>query len=85
MLKEMIKKVHRQKEHILTIIMHDDAPHHNNHVEFIIKKGAVKRMMSGGSMSADGTRAYARIQSIAMTCQLRNIFFHRFLKASLFD
>jgi len=39
--------------------------------------------MSGGSMSAEGARAYACIQSIAMTCQLRDISFHRFLKASL--
>jgi len=82
-LKEVIKKVHRQKEHILTFIMYGGAPHHNNYGEYIIKKGVVKRKMSGGSMSAEGARAYACIQSIAMTCQLRNISFHRFLKASL--
>jgi hypothetical protein len=51
--------------------------------EYIIKKGVVKRKMSGGSMSAEGARAYACIQSIAMTWQLRDISFHRFLKASL--
>jgi len=82
-LKEVIKKVHRQKEYILTFIMHDGAPHHNNYGEYIIKKGVVKRKMSGGSMSAEGARAYACIQSVAMTCQLRKISFHRFLKASL--
>ena len=82
-LKEVIKKVHRQKQHILTFIMHEGAPHHNNYGEYIIKKGVVKRKMSGGSMSAEGARAYACIQSIAMTCQLRDISFHRFLKASL--
>ncbi len=82
-LKEVIKKVHRQKEHILTFINHEGAPHHNNYGEYIIKKGVVKRKMSGGSMSAEGARAYACIQSIAMTCQLRGISFHRFLKASL--
>ena len=82
-LKEVIKKVYRQKEHILTFIKHNDAPHHNNYGEYIIKKGVVKRKMSGGSMSAEGARAYACIQSIAMTCQLRKISFHRFLKASL--
>ncbi len=43
----------------------------------------MKRKMSDGSMSAEGARAYACIQSIAMTCQLRGISFHRFLKASL--
>lgn len=79
----VIKKVHRQKEHILTFIQHEGAPHHNNYGEYIIKKGVVKRKMSGGSMSAEGARAYACIQSIAMTCQLRGISFHRFLKASL--
>ena len=82
-LKEVIKKVHRQKDHILVFITHEDAPHHNNYGEYIIKKGVVKRKMSGGSMSAEGARAYACIQSIAMTCQLRGISFHLFLKASL--
>ena len=75
----------RQTEHILTFVNHDGASHHNiyNYGEYIIKKGVVKRKMSGGSMSPDGVRAYACIQSVAMTCQLRNISFHRFLKASL--
>ena len=82
-LKAVIKKVRRQKEHILTFITHEGAPHHNNYGEYIIKKGVVKRKMSGGSMSAEGARAYACIQSVAMTCQLRGISFHRFLKASL--
>ena len=82
-LQDVIKKVCRQKEHILTFVEHDEAPHHNNYGEYIIKKGVVKRKMSGGSMSAEGARAYACIQSIAMTCQLRNIAFHGFLKASL--
>ncbi|MES9857904.1 MAG: IS66 family transposase [Sedimenticola sp.] len=82
-LKEVIKKVRRQKEHILIFINHEGAPHHNNYGEYIIKKGVVKRKMSGGSMSAEGARAYACIQSVAMTCQLRGISFHRFLKASL--
>ena len=82
-LKKVIKKVRRQKEHILTFIKHEGAPSHNNYGEYIIKKGVVKRKMSGGSMSAEGVRAYASIQSVAMTCQLRGISFHRFLKASL--
>ncbi len=82
-LQDVIKKVNRQKEHILNFIEHDEAPHHNNYGEYIIKKGVVKRKMSGGSMSKDGVRAYACIQSIAMTCQLRSISFHHFLKASL--
>ena len=82
-LKKVIKKVRRQKEHILTFVEHDGAPHHNNYGEYIIKKGVVKRKMSGGSMSAEGARAYACIQSVTMTCQLRGISFHSFLQASL--
>ena len=73
----------RKVRYILTFIKHEDAPHHNNYGEYIIKKGVVKRKMSGGSMSPEGVRAYACIQSIAMTCQLRGVSFHRFLKASL--
>ncbi|MCU7904325.1 MAG: hypothetical protein KZQ76_00465 [Candidatus Thiodiazotropha sp. (ex Epidulcina cf. delphinae)] len=49
-LKEVIKKVRRQKEHILTFVKHEGAPHHHNYGEYIIKKGVVKRKMSGGSM-----------------------------------
>ena len=84
-LKELIKKVRRQRQHILTFVNHDGASHHNNYGEYIIKKGVVKRKMSGGSMSPEGLRAYACIQSVAMTCHLRNISFHRFLKASLIN
>ena len=82
-LEKVIKKVRRQQEHILTFVKHEGAPHHNNYGEYIIKKGVVKRKMSGGSMSAEGARAYACIQSVAMTCQLRGVSFHHFLKASL--
>ena len=82
-LNNVIKKVQRQKQRILTFVEHDGVPHHNNYGEYIIKKGVVKRKMSGGSMSEEGARAYACIQSIAMTCHLRNITFHDFLTASL--
>jgi hypothetical protein len=84
-LKEVIKKVRRHKQHILTFIKHEGAPHHNSYGEYIIKEGGgVERKMSGGSMSAERARAYACIQSTAMTCPLRGISFHRFLKSSLF-
>lgn len=82
-LADIIKKVRRQRRHVLTFVEHDGASSHNNYGEYIIKKGVLKRKVSGGSMSAEGARAYACIQSIAMTCQLRNLSFHRFLRASL--
>jgi len=82
-LKIVITKVDRQKEYILTFVEHDDVPSHNNYGEYIIKKGILKRKVSGGSMSEDGVRAYAILQSIAQTCHLRNISFSDFLTASL--
>ena len=82
-LKEVIDKVRRQQDKILTFVEHDGVPHHNNYGEYIIKKGVIKRKMSGGSMSAQGAHAYACIQSIAMTCQLRNLSFHHFMKETL--
>ncbi len=82
-LADAIKKVRRQEEHILTFVEHSDGEHHNNFGEYIIKKGVLKRKISGGSKSADGVRAYAIIQSIAMTCQLRQLSFCRFMKQSL--
>lgn len=82
-LAEVIKKVRRQEEYILTFVEHSGGEHHNNYGEYIIKKGVLKRKISGGSKSADGARAYAVIQSIAMTCQLRQLSFCHFVKESL--
>ncbi len=82
-LAKIIKKVQRQREHILIFVEHDGAHSHNNYGEYIIKKGALKRKVSGGSKSADGAKAYACLQSIAMTCQLRKLSFHGFMRASL--
>lgn len=79
----MIKKIRRQQQHILTFVKHENPIHQNNYGEYIIKKDVVKLTTSGGNMSDEGDRAYACIQSLAMTFQLRLISFHRFLKNSL--
>jgi Transposase IS66 family len=82
-LKEIIAKVARQKDYILTFVEHPNVPNHNNYGEYIIKKGVLKRKVSGGSMSEEGVRAYAVLQSIAQTCHLRKISFMAFLTSSL--
>jgi transposase len=82
-LKEVIAKVARQADYILTFVEHEGVPKHNNFAEYIIKKGILKRKVSGGSMSEDGAMAYAVLQSIAQTCHLRKISFFGFLTTSL--
>lgn len=82
-LKEVIAKVARQLPYILTFVEHDGVPKHNNFGEYIIKKGILKRKVSGGSMSEDGAMAYAVLQSIAQTCHLRQLPFLDFLRTSL--
>lgn len=82
-LQEIIAKVARQQDYILTFVEHADVPNHNNYGEYIIKKGILKRKVSGGSMSEEGVRAYATLQSIAQTCHLRKLSFTGFLTASL--
>jgi len=82
-LKEVIAKVDRQRKHILTFVEHEGVPNHNNYGEYIIKKGILKRKVSGGSMSEVGVCAYAVIQSIAQTCHLRGIPFLDFMRKSL--
>lgn len=84
-LKEIIAKVARQSDKILTFIEHEGAPNHNNYAEYIIKKGILKRKVSGGSMSEEGFRSYAIIQSIAQTRHLRGISFISFLNSSLIN
>jgi len=78
-LKTVLEKVHRQKDYILTFVRYEGVPKHNNFGEYIIKRGILKRKVSGGSTSAEGAMAYARIQSVAMTCQLRGLSFHHYL------
>lgn len=81
-LKEVITKVVRQQQYILTFVEHKGVPNHNNYGEYIIKKGILKRKVSGGSMSEEGVRAYATLQSIAQTCHLRKLSFLNFLTQS---
>ena len=82
-LKDIIAKVQRQSAYILTFVEHEGVPNHNNYGEYIIKKSILKRKVSGGSMSEDGVRTYAVLQSIAQTCHLRKLSFLVFLTASL--
>lgn len=82
-LKEVIKKVARQEAYILTFVSYEGVPTHNNFGEYVIKKGILKRKVSGGSMSAEGAMAYARIQSVAMTCHLRGLSFLDYLQKCL--
>lgn len=82
-LKEIIAKVERQSAYILTFVEYEGVPNHNNYGEYIIKKGILKRKVSGGSMSEAGVRAYAVLQSIAQTCHLRKLSFIGFLKTSI--
>ena len=82
-LKDIIAKVARQQAYILTFVEHEGVPNHNNYGEYIIKKGILKRKVSGGSMSEEGVTAYAVLQSIAQTCHLRGLSFTGFLTASL--
>jgi len=82
-LKDIIAKVERQSEYILTFVEHAGVPNHNNYAEYIIKKGILKRKVSGGSMSEEGVRAYAILQSIAQTCYLRKCSFLEFMTTSL--
>jgi transposase len=82
-LAKIIDQVRRQQEKILSFVLIEGCPTHNNYAEYIIRKGVLKRKVSGGSMSARGAKAYAILQSIAQTCLLRGISFWKFLLASL--
>ncbi len=78
-LKTVIDKVRRQKDYILTFVRFEGVPKTNNFGEYIIKRGILKRKVSGGSTSAQGAMAYARLQSVAMTCHLRGLSFRDYL------
>ena len=79
----IIASVQRLRGRILTFSLLPGCPSHNNYGEYIIRKGVLKRKISGGSMSPKGAQAYAILISIAQTCLLRKISFPSFLLASL--
>jgi transposase len=79
----IIASVQRLRGRILTFSVLPGCPSHNNYGEYIIRKGVLKRKISGGSMAPEGAQAYAILISIAQTCHLRKISFASFLLASL--
>jgi hypothetical protein len=79
----IIASVQRLRGRILTFSVLPGCPSHNNFGEYIIRKGVLKRKISGGSMAPRGAQAYAILISIAQTCHLRKISFPSFLLASL--
>lgn len=82
-LAKIIASVQRQQSRILTFVLVPGCPNHNNYAEYTIRKGVLKRKISGGSMSKRGVGAYATLMSIAQTCHLRKICFRKFLFSSL--
>jgi transposase len=82
-LAKIIASVRRLRGRILIFSLLPGCPGHNNYGEYTIRKGVLKRKISGGSMSARGAQAYAILISIAQTCHLRKIPFSAFLLASL--
>lgn len=82
-LAKVIAQVKRQRSRILNFVLVPGCPSHNNYAEYTIRKGVLKRKVSGGSMSQRGAMAYAILISIAQTCHLRKISFWRFILASL--
>jgi transposase len=82
-LTKVIAQVQRQQTRILSFVLMPGCPSHNNYAEYTIRKGVLKRKVSGGSMSKRGANAYAILMSIAQTCHLRKISFWKFLAASL--
>lgn len=82
-LKDIIDKTRRQRPYILTFVVYDGVPCHNNMAESIIRKGVMKRKVSFGSKSQEGAESYAIILSIYTTCQLRKISFLKFMTQSL--
>jgi len=82
-LSDIIVKVNRQRDHILTFVEHQGAESHNNYSEYIVKKGILKRKVSGGSTSFEGLSAFSVLISIYQTCHLRKIPLTSFMKQTL--
>jgi len=84
-LTDILDKVKRQRKNVLTFIEHPEGESHNNYSEYLIKKGILKRKVSGGRTSFEGLCAFSVLISIYQTCHLRKIPIRHFLRLSLVE
>ena len=79
-LDERIKLTREKKKYLLTALDHPEVPLHNNLAERGLRSIVVKRKISGGTKTSEGTTAWENYMSILETCKKLGVNFMDYIK-----
>jgi hypothetical protein len=79
-LDKRLKLTQSKKEYLLQILDHPEIPLHNNLSENGIRTIVIKRKISGGTRTRDGTKAWENNFSILETCKKQGISYYKYMK-----
>jgi len=74
-----IEKTRAKKPSMLIVLDHPEIPLHNNPAEFGARKRVRKRVVSFGTRSIDGTRAWDTFMSLSATAKKLGINFYHYV------
>jgi hypothetical protein len=79
-LDERIKLTREKKKYLLTVLDHPEVPLHNNLAERGLRSIVVKRKISGGTKTSEGTTAWENYMTILETCKKLGVNFMDYIK-----
>ncbi len=78
-LDKRIRLTREKKEFLLVVLDHPDTPLHNNPAELALRMYVIKRKISFGTRSQDGTRSWETFFTIMDTCRKLGLNFGEYL------
>lgn len=70
----------KKKEHLLLVLEFPEIPLHNNPAERALREYVVKRKISNGTRTTDGTKAWDVFLSFLDTCQKNDVNFYAYIR-----
>ncbi len=74
-----IELTKKKKESLLVVLDHPDTPLHNNPAELALRMYVIKRKISFGTRSEDGTKSWETFFTIMDTCRKLGVNFRDYL------
>lgn len=78
-LDERIELTKKKKDALLVVLEHPEIPLHNNPAELALRMYVIKRKISFGTRSADGTKSWETFFTIMDTCRKLGVNFRDYL------
>ena len=78
-LDERIKLTKAKKDNLLVVLDHPDTPLHNNPAELALRMYVIKRKISFGTRTDEGTKSWETFFTIMDTCRKLGINFNNYL------